>query len=94
MIARWSDVVDVVERVEKDKTLLHTDEGKIQMFLEMNKATYGQGEITMGNLIRERAGSDVTDPRDYFYCLLGIAKDRGEWAGTIRADYNVSTPSL
>ncbi|KAK7978666.1 HET-domain-containing protein [Apiospora saccharicola] len=48
----------------------------------------------MSNLIRARAGSGVTDPRDFFYSLLVIAKDRREWETTIRADYNLSTPSL
>ncbi|KAK6825588.1 HET-domain-containing protein [Apiospora arundinis] len=96
MLARWSDVADVVEANTKTdrKQTPTAEELKIDVFLEMNKASNGKGRNTLSNLIRARAGARVTDPRDFFYCLMGIADDRQEWEGVIQMDYSVSARSL
>ncbi|KAK8135074.1 HET-domain-containing protein [Apiospora sp. TS-2023a] len=94
MLARWPDVAELVEGFWEGPAR-PVSPWRPGVFLKLNEAvTQGKGEDAMSNLIRARAGSDVTDPRDFFYCLLGVAKDLREWENTIRADYNVSTPSL
>ncbi|KAK8078552.1 heterokaryon incompatibility protein-domain-containing protein [Apiospora saccharicola] len=94
ILARWPDVAELVESFWQGPAR-PAPPWRPGVFLNLNKAiTQGKGKDTMSNLIRARVGSDVTDPRDFFYCLLGVAKDRQEWESTIRADYNISTPSL
>ncbi|KAK8107033.1 uncharacterized protein PG998_009046 [Apiospora kogelbergensis] len=94
-LARWSDVAEVVA-LENARTepMLQSRKEKIQAFLKMDMAMNGKGQNTMRNLIRARTGSHVTDPRDFFYSLMGIADDRQEWDNIISMDYDVPVWSL
>ncbi|KAK7949299.1 uncharacterized protein PG986_010185 [Apiospora aurea] len=94
MLARWSDVAEVAQEETITDRMTRTDEAKINVLLEMDRAAGGKGENKLTTLIRARTGSHVSDPRDFFYCLMGIANDRREWEDIVRTDYNVSVRSL
>ncbi|KAK8093457.1 HET-domain-containing protein [Apiospora hydei] len=94
MLARWSDVAEVADEETITDRMTRADEAKINVLLEMDRATGGKGENKLTMLIRARTGSHVSDPRDFFYCLMGIANDRREWEDVVRMDYNVSVRSL
>ncbi|KAK8040090.1 hypothetical protein PG993_008501 [Apiospora rasikravindrae] len=94
MLARWSDVTEVVEEDIGTDRMSRLDEARVSVLLEMDRATGGKGENKLTTLIRARTGSHVSDPRDFFYCLMGIANDRREWEDIVQMDYTVPVRSL
>lgn len=77
----WSQMYSTVHR-ELPAT------GPGDMVRIMDTAHNDQGSCTFSQLVVARKGTLVSDPRDYFFCLMGIASDAVAVQGIIPIDYS------
>ncbi|KAK8071369.1 hypothetical protein PG997_011572 [Apiospora hydei] len=88
MRARWTEILQIVT-----ETALGAQEGylatssRLPRAMDETRGSSNPKHRTMANLIRARAGSYATDPRDYFFSLMGLMSDQGKVGAYFQVDY-------
>lgn len=69
-------------------------QGHCTLALAMDKARGNRNGLSFYDLLVSRAHSKATDPRDFFYSVIGLANDRQLVEKVVPVDYNISTKDI
>lgn len=85
MRARWTELMGIINRISPVD-----DEPPTALALVMDKTRrehFGSNR-TMVGLMKVRAGSYATDPRDYFFSLMGLVSEEDRIRSYLPVDYS------
>lgn len=89
--ARWTELLNVLGDARsgcRGSDVATVSKLPLAMDEKLRMRSYGSQ--TLLDLIRTRGGSHATDPRDYFFSLMGLATDRDKVHLYLKVDYRQS----
>ncbi|ETS85699.1 hypothetical protein PFICI_03724 [Pestalotiopsis fici W106-1] len=80
----WNDLHTMIQHLQCSRT-------SVSRFLDMDKACNDHEGRTFSQLVISRKGAQLSDPRDFFFCLMGIASDAKAVQERLPIDYSLDT---
>lgn len=79
---QWDTLMPLIQKYSDKK-------GSCRLALAMHKARGNLNRLSFYNLLISRTHSKATDPRDFFYSIIGLANDRQLVERIVLVDYNI-----
>ncbi|KAK8024549.1 hypothetical protein PG993_012615 [Apiospora rasikravindrae] len=88
MGARWAEIIYIISKTAQAGTLATSS--RLVRAMDQTWGSRHPKDWTMVSLIHARAGSSATDPRDFFFSLMGLVHKQDEVRRYLQVDYNQS----